>query len=617
MFEELMKQVRRLFSSKINGGKLVYKLTDRLHYYKQTLLALSLVLLLGYSNFRDHFKCQGSGSVDGKTTTTFCLINGTTTLDVIDSTGQKREVLGRGGPHVGLHYAPTREGQLELITHNYMRDLWPLLISMAICSYIAQRSWASIFKHETLRALLKLPGHQDLAVVKRAQESKVYDSLRKLVPPTSSRKMSRADEAEARMLSKKLTNLLEQDKSLFHTIDILAGDENECNKSLDYYPNQLIYMLIASKASAYKLAGLKLRRRLIQYSILSFTLTLMQFVVPWLTIGSKYTFYGFDYAKAWLRYTLKQVITMRADINTLDYMLSSRIWPTSTQCTYSQYGNQGMDSVTVQCTSAINEICGKLFVVIWWFIFINIIVEFCSLVWMLASSINVKTTRWFLGRKSWPKTRKEAQQVAKFRYKRALILHQHEKLLTDSNQDEDQKDADGHPELTERQKKILEAEAERQKKISSQASLSDKKWYLWCSRDICMFLTNQGKKIGSATGILVKGNSNPLRDEEGFKEVEEDQNIYYLLHLLYRRLNCSDKKTQQVVRMTSGALSNYLDYLKKYDEFAERFEAIENKDKSPELDPVSMFGTPTGQDAGGLATVGIKPSGGTGIDVMM
>jgi hypothetical protein len=80
MFDEFVKQARRLFSSRSNGGKQVPITTDRLHTQKQVLLALAIVLLLGYSQFRDHFVCQGIEGVDKKIVTDFCLINGTTTV---------------------------------------------------------------------------------------------------------------------------------------------------------------------------------------------------------------------------------------------------------------------------------------------------------------------------------------------------------------------------------------------------------------------------------------------------------------------------------------------------------------------------------------------------------
>lgn len=81
IFEEFLKQTQKLFSSKQNAGKLVYNLADRLHLWKLLLLGLSLVLLVGYSQFRSNFECQGSDQVHRKDLTNFCWVNGTTTLN--------------------------------------------------------------------------------------------------------------------------------------------------------------------------------------------------------------------------------------------------------------------------------------------------------------------------------------------------------------------------------------------------------------------------------------------------------------------------------------------------------------------------------------------------------
>lgn len=88
MFDEFVKQARQIFSSKKNAGKLVRSVTDRLHYYKQILLAVCIVILLGYSQFRDHFDCQVSDKLDKKRLNNFCWTNGTTTLDLKDAPGR-------------------------------------------------------------------------------------------------------------------------------------------------------------------------------------------------------------------------------------------------------------------------------------------------------------------------------------------------------------------------------------------------------------------------------------------------------------------------------------------------------------------------------------------------
>lgn len=82
MLEEFVKQCKRIFSSKSNNGKFAHPLTYQLHYYKILLLAASIVLVLGYSQFREHFNCQSLDQMDKKATTNWCWINGTTTIDI-------------------------------------------------------------------------------------------------------------------------------------------------------------------------------------------------------------------------------------------------------------------------------------------------------------------------------------------------------------------------------------------------------------------------------------------------------------------------------------------------------------------------------------------------------
>lgn len=87
MFDQFVKQALRLFSSKSNAGKQVPKLTDQLHTLKQVLLALAIVLVLGYSQFRDHFRCQAVSGVKEEVVTNFCLMNGTSTVIDRDQSG--------------------------------------------------------------------------------------------------------------------------------------------------------------------------------------------------------------------------------------------------------------------------------------------------------------------------------------------------------------------------------------------------------------------------------------------------------------------------------------------------------------------------------------------------
>lgn len=125
MLDELVKQVRRLFSSKSNGSRLVFNPTDRLHYYKQILLAISIVLLLGYSQFRAHFECQGvDKGLNSETLTNFCWINGTTTLHSKDpgpASARQRPSAGRlaGGPRVATNPSVSVQTQRHLLRACY------------------------------------------------------------------------------------------------------------------------------------------------------------------------------------------------------------------------------------------------------------------------------------------------------------------------------------------------------------------------------------------------------------------------------------------------------------------------------------------------------------------
>ena len=89
--ESLTSQVTRLYSSKTNPGKQVAKLTNQLHTLKQVVVAFAIVLLIGQANFRSDFRCEAAGSVDWKSMTDFCLLNGTTTVESHDYRPVSRE----------------------------------------------------------------------------------------------------------------------------------------------------------------------------------------------------------------------------------------------------------------------------------------------------------------------------------------------------------------------------------------------------------------------------------------------------------------------------------------------------------------------------------------------
>lgn len=490
------------------------------------------------------------------------------------------------------------DGKYET-NHNYMRSLWALLILMMVCSFVAQRRWASIFNNELLCALLKLPGYEKLNVVKRAQETKPYEKLNNLTSEQVNKLIlkqdmkGKQDRASINMKEQKqhqleLVGLSKRKNQLLNVIEVLTGAENEHNHTLDYYPNQLIYLLMARKTAAYRMSNLRLRRKMISYSIWSFSLTLMQYILPWAFIGDKYKLYGFNYFKIWLKYTLRQLMKPRSTINSIDYELSSQIFPTSVACEYQQYGLQAPESATIQCTVSINEICSKLFMIIWWFVAINIIIELYSLACVAFCSINFATIRWCLSRNRWPQARQEAKRIATFRYRHATLLQEQlkdynlnnlnnstaqvkqavgaDKLEEKSSTDESTKKANQKVNTSNHEKKISEAEAE---KCSSNRCLGSKNWYLGCCIDMGSFLSGQARKCArkmcsnSFCSSLTRQKWKTVKDEDGYREVEEDPNIYFLLYLLHLRLNNSNKKMERIIKMTNSALDRYLENLEE------------------------------------------------------
>lgn len=506
---------------------------------------------------------------------------------------------------------------------------------MVVCSFIAQRKWASIFNNDILRALLKLPGHENMSLVKKAQQVNPYGFLiYKLRESNNNTEQSRQHEKENlncnlrnndsnNRLQIELTPLSAKSKSNHSEIvDLLTGNENEHSHTLDYYPNQLIYLLLARQTAAYKVSCLKLQRKLIFYSIWSLSLTSMQYIIPLSFIGEKYKLYGWNFFRLWLKTTIRQLRNPRLNINSINYELSSSIFPTSVICDYKQFGLQGNESVKVQCTVSINEICSKLFVVIWWFVVINIIIEFYSLLCVLICSLNFGTIRWCTSRNKWPKARLEAKKLATFRYRHAVLFNNHQRVkqqsveaITTTTNQRDSKDEmknsmsnkqsiyvqidptissgnlkgkdhnnlnellsltennnkqeadvcyEQKVELSEKERKIREAECEKSFS-SSNNCLDSKKWYLWCPRDIGVYLLCKGKKCGKRVknSTKLKKSTTQLEDEEGYEENEEDPNIYYLFYLLYLRLNKSSKKVERIIRMSSNALEKYLRNLDK------------------------------------------------------
>lgn len=558
LLEDLTSQVSRLFSSKSNGSKLVYKLTDRLHYYKQVLLALSIVLLLGYSQFREHFHCQGVEGLPKETMKIFCWTNGTTTLN--KRQGYSFDRSDRLAPHSGIHFQ--NDQRHELLTHNYMRDIWALLILMAACSFIAQKRWSSIFSNDIMKAALKLPGHNDLELVKRAQEAKAYEMLMSLPyingtkstteehlvdfqeKNTSRGAASEFSGGESTKLPLSASNSKQQHNLSARfdgSISILLGHQNEYNHVLDYYPNQLIYLLLAGKNASYKFYQLKLKQKLVLYSIWSFCLTALQFVFPCLLINH-YKLYGWRWLRTWLKIRMKIILGKASESDTVEYQLSSQIFPISTQCQFEQYGLIGQERATIQCTVPINEISGKLFVVIWWVIVINIFIELYSLLISLLCASNTRALAEFFGRKFWRGSKKQAKVIATFRHKQAVLLSKKAAFSV----------ANEAAQSTSTEEATLPCNGKNKKEFQAKEEEAMKKWYLWCLRDIGLVVRQRSKKVNSKKAH---------GDGKGAKS--EDSDIYYLLYLFYLRLGRSQKKVEQIIKMTSSALSRYLEQLNK------------------------------------------------------
>lgn len=440
-----------------------------------------------------------------------------------------------------------------------MRSLWALLILLSICSYFAQRKWASLFDNDVLQALLQLPGYKDSRLVRAADSARPYEMLALLSSDLEV-------ELNDKMMDPKVVEL-PRNEQVSHKIDIVDNYVNVYDHKLDYYPNQLTYLLLTKNAAAYKLSCLKLRRKLIIYSIYSTYFTLMQFILPLIFIGSEYLSYGWKFFVAFIKYILKLLTSNKPILdNSIDYELSSSIFPISTQCEYQQYGMAGeIEKVTVQCTVAINEICGKLFVAIWWFVVINIIIEFWSLFTLLVCSINFSTIRWTFGLRYWPHARKQADLIASFRYRRSVLLNNKNKFKTirpisagnkQINQTNGHLATDKSVDLSDHEKKRLEAEGDNSPR--SRTGSMSKRWYHWCMQDVCM-------PVAGATIRFICCCTNRRRQFLE-REAEKDINVYYILYLIYLRLGKSKSRIEEVIKMTSGVLCTYLDDLQTHED---------------------------------------------------
>lgn len=415
-----------------------------------------------------------------------------------------------------------------------MRSLWALLILLSLCSYFAQRKWASIFDNDVLQALLQLPGWDESKLVKAADSAKPYEML-SLLSSNLDQELETDNDQVA---------LLPRNKRLSYKMDLVDQHANIYDHKLDYYPNQLTYLLLTKNAAAYKLSCLKLRRKLIIYSMCSTCLTLMQFVLPLLFIGGEYVSYGWRFLVSFMSYIWK-LLSSNVPIleNSIDYELSSSIFPTLTQCEYQHYGMAGeIERVIVTCTVSINEICGKLFVAIWWFVVINIMIEICSMFMVIVCSVNSSTIRWTYGMRYWPGTREEADTIATFRCRRSEMIRRHRELLP-THRPPINAIQNGH------EKKRIEAE----KTMEASGCEQSKRWYEMGLQDCLLSLF---KTITKIICCCTDRRRQSLEEEAG-----KDINIYYLLYLIYLRLGKSKSRVEEVIRMTATVLNTYLDDL--------------------------------------------------------
>lgn len=451
-----------------------------------------------------------------------------------------------------------------------MRSLWALLILLAVCSFLAQKNWASLFDNDVLQALLQLAGSSESRLVRAADNARAYEMLSELSSNLN-------EELDSKMVKDPKYSKMTRNEKVSRRIDIVDNYVNIYDHKLDYYPNQLTYLMLTKNPAAYNLSWLKLRRRLILHSIKSTFFTLLQFILPLVFIGNEYFLYGWHYLCATVAYLIKVSSGKHVTDNSIDYELSSNIFPTSTQCEYQQYGMAGStEKITIQCTVAINEICSKLFVVIWWFVVINLIIELYSLLTMVICSLNLNMISWSFGLRFWPNARKDADLLAAFRYKRQVLINRCEQrkkfkampkitaqmhTMSDSKISDDSGQATGDS-LEERERiKRLEAEGRVQspsdvKECSDSEDRSSKQWYLWCTRDVCMSVTDPCVKLI----CCLSDKRRKHLEQEPFK----DMNVYYLLYLVYLRLGNSKSKVEEVIKMTARALNNYLEDLSAY-----------------------------------------------------
>jgi len=451
----------------------------------------------------------------------------------------------------------TNENDYRQINHNYIHSLWALIILLAACSYLAQRRWAALFDNDSLQALLQLSGHEDSKLARAAEQARPYELLSRM------KRMQKFD-----MVSEKEDNPLTKDDIIARKINMVDNYNNIYDHKLDCYPNQLIYLLLTNNPTTYRYTNLKLRTRLIWYSLCSASLSLMQFFLPMSFIGNEYKYYGLEYANLLKNYLLEifKGHNFVSSVNSIDYLLSMTIFPTVTNCHYSQHSLTGeTETFVVQCTVAMNEICGKLFVAIWWMVLLSLALELWSLSILTLGALNFKLTSVLFGYRFWPGARREAELIASFRYRRAKLMKKCAEMrairnqlrqaagklpLKSSNIRDDSRCSHVNELLSEREKKKIEAEGRLTNRLSySSETYRDEGCLVSCF-----------KCVIRAVKKFVKGALCCITEDDEIHEIQSEVeiNMFYLLYLLYLRLGSSRSRVEDVIKMTAVALDNYL-----------------------------------------------------------
>lgn len=455
-----------------------------------------------------------------------------------------------------------------------MRSIWLMLLFMFVTDWIMRFHWNYIFNSATMKGLLKLPGHEQLDIVKRCRAEHPNLILRRLAQmvrehdnkTTGARSTSCQQTRDSTSFLSSHSIPQNGDLGAVSTY-IRITENNEHNLIMNYYVEQFTYVLMSKSSSGYKLTDLKLRRKFILYLLVSLIVTMSHFLVPLICIGPAYLDYGLQVAGVWSSYLINASWSKPENtINSVDYKISSRIWPTSTQCQYMDFGYQGYESTIVQCTIPINEISGKFFIAIWFYTIINIAVVAYRFTTMLVILMNFKLTSKAFGAFYWPGARAEADALVGFRYRYARLLerlnHQHGVYPRQLGQSP-QSTCSNSPAMSAREQK--RHEANDLASCNGSRFSSSRNCGLFCfghhilrehpDKVVCSLHNNQISLIG----LPQPRRSAP--DPNGIMEKRDDMNMYILFYLLYCRLKCSRVRMEFILKETHRVLYEYLDTL--------------------------------------------------------